>query len=496
MSVFISYRRDDTAHVAGRLYDRLVDRFGSAAVFKDVDSIPAGVDFRMALHNAVKQARVVVVLIGPRFDGGSTDGVNRLTEPTDFVRIELESALSQGIPVIPVLVDGGRMLSADKLPASLQDLVYRQALNLRPDPDFHADAQRVCRAIEENSAARPQAVAARRSKPADHPLPMPQPPKRPETSQQAARSGIPWPRRTIQVSWIFVLVAVASTPIVWNAIQEPDAAGPSVSPPSPAAPTLPPSTPAADPPNQNDGRPPSGSVFDVELSVVRFVTEVQKQLVTEGNKSREVEVTVDVPFSETKSYTVVRYPVVERFTKDGLGYYRIILSISENETLTVIASEPPQSVKTRRLRSTSDEPVAPMPAPAPMPPETTLYDRLGGEKAITAVVDEFIALVAADEKVNFFRKGTDKEWKPGEGDVKRFKAYLVNLFGQLTGGPQEYTGRDLHSAHAGMRITTAEFNALAGDLIAALDKFSVPQAEKDELIKIVASTAGDIIELP
>lgn len=378
MSVFISYRRDDTAHVAGRLYDRLVDRFGAAAVFKDVDSIPAGVDFRQALHNAVKKARVVVVLIGPRFEGSSPDRASRLMEATDFVRIELESALAQGIPVIPVLVDGGRMLSADKLPASLQDLVYRQALNLRPDPDFHADAQRVCRAIEENSAARPLAVAARGSKLAVHPSPRPQLPQKPETSQQAAsRSGIPWPRRAIQVAWFFVLIAAASTPIIWIAIQGPEAGGSSVSPPSAAGPISPPSTPAVDPANQSDGRPPSGSIFDVELSVVRFVTEVRTQVVTEGNMSREVQVTVDVPFSETKSYTVVRYPVIEPFTKDGLDYYRIILSISENETLTVIASEPPQSVKTRRLRSTSDEPVAPMPAPAPMPvpapmpPETT-----------------------------------------------------------------------------------------------------------------------------
>lgn len=132
--------------------------------------------------------------------------------------------------------------------------------------------------------------------------------------------------------------------------------------------------------------------------------------------------------------------------------------------------------------------------PAPVPP--SLYDRLGGEKAITAVIDEFVALAAADEKVNFFRKGTDKEWKPGEGDVAKLKMHLVNLVGQLTGGPQKYTGRDMKSSHAGMKITTAEFNALAGDLIAALDKFKVPQAEKDELIKIVASTAGDIIEVP
>ncbi|OYW24518.1 MAG: hypothetical protein B7Z55_01935 [Planctomycetales bacterium 12-60-4] len=133
-------------------------------------------------------------------------------------------------------------------------------------------------------------------------------------------------------------------------------------------------------------------------------------------------------------------------------------------------------------------------SPVPTPP--TLYERLGGAAAIKAVVDEFVGLAAADEKVNFFRKGTDKEWKPGEGDVDKLKMHLVNLIGQLTGGPEKYTGRDMKSSHAGMKITGAEFDALAADLIAALDKFKVPQAEKDELIKIVASTKADIVEVP
>lgn len=139
---------------------------------------------------------------------------------------------------------------------------------------------------------------------------------------------------------------------------------------------------------------------------------------------------------------------------------------------------------------------------APPPPSTeptgtkSLYERLGGEAAIKAVVDEFVAIAAADEKVNFFRKGTGKEWQPGEQDVIKLKKHLVDMIGSVTGGPQKYTGRSMKEAHAGMKITEGEFHALAADLIAALDKFKVPQAEKDELIKIVATTKGEIVEGP
>ena len=128
-------------------------------------------------------------------------------------------------------------------------------------------------------------------------------------------------------------------------------------------------------------------------------------------------------------------------------------------------------------------------------PQKSLYERLGGEGAIKAVVDEFVVRAAGDPKVNFTRKGTDKEWNATAENVASLKKDLVNLIGALTGGPQKYTGRDMKTIHKGMKITADEFNALAADLIGALDKFKVPQKEKDELIKIVASTAGDIVEV-
>jgi hemoglobin len=122
--------------------------------------------------------------------------------------------------------------------------------------------------------------------------------------------------------------------------------------------------------------------------------------------------------------------------------------------------------------------------------QKSLYERLGGEPAITAVVDDFTARAAANAKVNFLRGG-----KYANVDVPKFKKHLVNLIGSVTGGPQKYTGRDMKTVHKGMAITDAEFDALAADLIASLDKFKVPAKEKDELLKIVASTRADIVEV-
>ncbi len=122
--------------------------------------------------------------------------------------------------------------------------------------------------------------------------------------------------------------------------------------------------------------------------------------------------------------------------------------------------------------------------------QKSLYERLGGEPAITAVVDDFTARAAADPKVNFLRGG-----KYANVDVPKLKKHLVNLVCSVTGGPQKYTGRDMKTLHKGMGISDAEFDALAGDLVASLDKFKVPAKEKDELLKIVGSTRGDIVEV-
>ena len=122
---------------------------------------------------------------------------------------------------------------------------------------------------------------------------------------------------------------------------------------------------------------------------------------------------------------------------------------------------------------------SPMQAASP-----SLYDRLGGQTAITAVVDDFVGNVAADKRINGFFANTD---------IPRLKRLLVEQICAGTGGPCTYTGRDMRTAHTGMRITDAHFNALVEDLVKSLDKFKVPQREKDELLAVLGPMKPDIV---
>lgn len=123
-----------------------------------------------------------------------------------------------------------------------------------------------------------------------------------------------------------------------------------------------------------------------------------------------------------------------------------------------------------------------------------LWERLGGEPAVTAVIDDFVARAAGNPKVNFTRKGTPQEWEATPQSVARLKKRLVQLVSVVSGGPLKYEGRDMKAAHQGMKITGAEFDALAGDLKATLEKLKVPAAEQNELLTIIASTRKDIVE--
>lgn len=146
--VFLSYRRDDSADVTGRIYDRLVQRFGKAQVFKDVDSIPLGVDFREHLGDVVGRCSVVLVVIGDRWLSAGAPGARRLDDAADFVRIEIESALERRIPVVPLLVRGAAIPGDTDLPPTLRPLAYRNGIAVRPDPDFHRDMDRLITGLE------------------------------------------------------------------------------------------------------------------------------------------------------------------------------------------------------------------------------------------------------------------------------------------------------------------------------------------------------------
>jgi hypothetical protein len=146
-SVFLSYRRDDSAGFAGRIYDRLVRRLGRERVFFDVDSIGLGVDFVDYLSKQVSACEALVAVIGKTWLTVIDEhNRRRIDDPKDFVRIEIETALHRGIPVIPVLVDGAAMPRSDDLPERLRLLAQRQGIEISHSR-FDSDARRLTSAL-------------------------------------------------------------------------------------------------------------------------------------------------------------------------------------------------------------------------------------------------------------------------------------------------------------------------------------------------------------
>ena len=145
--IAISYRRQDSSPVAGRLYDRLQAEFGKGSVFMDFDSIPYGVDFREHIKQTLQRAKVIVAIIGPEWTGGKELANRRIDDPTDFVRLEVASALESGIPIIPVLINNTPMPEAKNLPPELEGLAFRNGLALDTGIDFHHHADRLIAGI-------------------------------------------------------------------------------------------------------------------------------------------------------------------------------------------------------------------------------------------------------------------------------------------------------------------------------------------------------------
>lgn len=145
--IAISYRRDDSLPIAGRLYDRLQATFGKSKVFMDFDSIRPGLDFRAQIKETINRSDVVIALIGPRWVGPDADATRRIDDPNDFVRLEIAHALERDIPIIPVLVNNSPLPKAEALPEEIRALVYRHALPLDSGLDFHQHADRVIASV-------------------------------------------------------------------------------------------------------------------------------------------------------------------------------------------------------------------------------------------------------------------------------------------------------------------------------------------------------------
>lgn len=147
--IFIAYRRSDTEHAAGRIYDRLIQHFEPERVFKDVDSIPPGVDFRDHAMERLQSCRVAVLPIGRHFFEGDEEGQRRLDDELDHLRVEIRSILAQGISLIPLLVGDTDMPAKEDLPADVAELAFRNGVTLRGDPHFHSDMDRLLASLDE-----------------------------------------------------------------------------------------------------------------------------------------------------------------------------------------------------------------------------------------------------------------------------------------------------------------------------------------------------------
>jgi hypothetical protein len=158
--VFVSYRRQETSGIAGRLYDRLAARFGNDQIFMDVDTIAPGADFRDVIAQAVSSCAVLLAIIGSGWLTATDEyGRRRLDDPDDVVRLEIQAALERSILVIPILVEGAVMPRPQQLPEGLAGLARRNARFVRHD-SFGSDADRLLAAIEPSLPSADAAPAA------------------------------------------------------------------------------------------------------------------------------------------------------------------------------------------------------------------------------------------------------------------------------------------------------------------------------------------------
>lgn len=179
VTLFISYRRGDTAGWAGSLHRDLASLMGpDATIFMDVDGIPPGEDFGKYIDQSVGQCDALIALIGPRWAGVSSDGTRRIDNPDDFVRLEVASALQRGIRVIPIQVDDAALPGRDELPDPLKPLRDRQAIEV----DNTTWDSAITRLVASFDTTKPKLAVS----PA-------------QLDFGAVPVNAPWPRRTVQL---------------------------------------------------------------------------------------------------------------------------------------------------------------------------------------------------------------------------------------------------------------------------------------------------------
>jgi hypothetical protein len=243
-AIFISYRRADAEGEAGRLFDDLVRAYGDSSVFMDVSGIEPGADFRKAIDTNVSGCGVLLAVIGPTWASVTdSSGNRRLDNPNDYVRLEIGTALTRGVPVIPVLVHAAKMPPLDQLPDDLKDLRYRNSVELT-HARWNSDVALLIGALKSYVNANPanQAEPVHATVPVQLPAPQTQAPVEP-----AKKSRLPL---FIGAGVMVVLAAVGFA--VWSHMNSggQQAANPGTTTATgatPAAQTTPAATPSAAP---------------------------------------------------------------------------------------------------------------------------------------------------------------------------------------------------------------------------------------------------------
>lgn len=274
--IFISYRRADSRHAAGRLADELGAAFGEANIFRDIEGIEIGVNFELALERALGACVVMLVLIGPQWlDAREETGQRRLDQPKDWTRQEIATALRRGIPVVPVLLEGTPLPRAEQLPEDLRELVNRQQYELS-DGHWRGDVQTLV-----DKLARVKGL--QRVGPAPTPAPTPGPAPAPTPAAQKRKTHWGW--------WVAagagVLVSAIWTEFDSSAGDSGAVFQPNVQAPlRPVADTPAPEAPASRLPNLAGlWRTSSGETyhFQQEGTLVNFTAEANGQNIGNGN---------------------------------------------------------------------------------------------------------------------------------------------------------------------------------------------------------------------
>jgi TIR domain/WD domain, G-beta repeat len=147
-TISISYRRADSEAMTGRIFDRLAAHYGREAIFRDIDNIPPGIDFRVHINDMLRKTNILLAVIGPNWLGARSGTSDRIQEESDAVRVEIETALRRRTPLIPILIGTTTMPSTDQLPPSLKDFAFRNAVRVDTGQDFDYHMDRLIRSMD------------------------------------------------------------------------------------------------------------------------------------------------------------------------------------------------------------------------------------------------------------------------------------------------------------------------------------------------------------